>query len=128
MSITGDPHSSPENVMKQYGNTEASTSYNYEMGVVPNREVAGETIYIHATQVPEFLSFRNTDPNDTDHYSPDILSEAYIADLNGAPVEEWDVGTSTIIVTLTQTLLNGEVATDVKEFNLTFGNHPHMPI
>ena len=31
--IIGDPHSSPSDVMKQYGNTDASTSYNYEMQI-----------------------------------------------------------------------------------------------
>lgn len=127
--IIGDPHSSPPDVMKQYGNTDASTSYNYEMQV-GHREIPqpGETIYIHGNTIPGFLAFRTTDPDDTEHFSNDIVDENFIADLNGAPIEESDIGTHNVVVTMTSTLSNGEVSTNVQDFDLTFGQHPHMPL
>ena len=74
------------------------------------------------------MYFQNTDPNDDEHYTPSLLSTNFKAKLFGCPVEEWDIGTHSLILTLTMTLSNGETATDTKEFDLTFGNHPHIPL
>jgi hypothetical protein len=57
------------------------------------------------------MVFQNTDPDDTDHYTESLLSTDFKAMLFGCPVEEWDIGTHSIILTLTTTLSNGEKGT-----------------
>jgi len=132
-TIAGDATNRPATTMKQYGNIDPEIEgamYEYEIPIDWVRsEAAGETCYIHATQVPEdFMTFQNTDPNDTEHYDESLLSTDFKARLFGCPIEELDIGTYTIILTLTLTLSTGEMIIDVKEFDLTFTNHPHIPI
>ena len=131
-TIAGDATNRPATTMKQYGNVDSDTPsiYEYEIPIDWVRsEEAGETCYIHATQVPEdFMTFQNTDPNDVEHYDESLLSTNFKARLFGCPVEEWDIGTHTIILTLTLTLITGETIINIKEFDLTFTNHPHIPL
>jgi hypothetical protein len=90
VTISGDPYSTAASAMKQYGDIDNAVVYDYKPGMTSNRTLipAGETIYIHATQVPAYLYFLNTDPNDTDHYNADIVGESYLATLIGIPIEE----------------------------------------
>jgi hypothetical protein len=76
--------------MKQYGNTDDSIVYIYNIPINLDRDLRpGETIYIHGTQVPEdFMVFRNLDPDDTEHYDAGLASTDYDALLTGCPVEE----------------------------------------
>ena len=86
----GDPTDRPASTMKQYGNVDEGLTYEYTMPLNWDRtEIAGETCYIHATQVPEdFMVFQNTDPDDDEHYTPSLLSTDFKAQLFGCPVEE----------------------------------------
>ncbi len=116
--------------MKQYGDTEGDAGfYNYEVTTNHVRGLNAETVYVHATSMPDFLVFTNTDPNDTDHYDPSIHGQiGYKALIQGAPEKETDVGTHSLTLTLTSALDNGESVVKEQTFSLTFANHPHMPL
>ena len=89
-SIGGDAHATPSSAMKQYGNTDDSIVYIYNIPINIDRNLQGnETMYIHGTQVPEdFMLFQNLDPNDLEHYNSNLSSTDYDALLTGCPVEE----------------------------------------
>jgi len=126
--FTGDPHTTAAAAMKQYGDTEGDAGfYEYEVTTGHTRTLSGETVYVHAPTIPDFLIFTNSDPADTDHYNPNLAS-SYKGLIQGAPEEDTDVGTHSLALTLTSTLSNGESVVKNQTFSLTFANHPHMPL
>ena len=123
-TITSSPDV-PDDVLKQYGNTDDATSVDYP--IISRDPRSGETLVITAEVCPEFMAFyQHTDEDDDNTYDDENVPE-HEALLAGAPMDDTDIGTHSFEFKVTGTF--GTVtSSDSQTFNLTFANHPHAPL